>query len=63
MPATIVTRLSDTIRRILAMPDIAARFENEGVDVGFQSPEEFSRLIKADIERWSNIAKVVTIKE
>ena len=63
MPAAIVTRLSDTIRRILAMPDIAARFEKEGVDVGFQSPEEFGRLIKADIERWSNVAKVITIKE
>ena len=63
LPREIVTRLSDAIKRTLAMPDVAGRFDQEGVDVAFSSPEEFGRIIKAEIEKWSKIAKVVTITQ
>ena len=51
------------IKRILAISDIAGRFEQEGVDVAYSTPEEFAKLIKADIEKWARVAQVVTIKE
>ena len=63
LPQEITSKLSDVIRRTLNSPDIAARFEKEGVDITASSPEEFGRVIKSDIEMWSRIAKTVTISQ
>ena len=63
LPQDIVARLSDVIKRTLALPDIVSRIEQEGVDVAYSTPEEFAKLIKADIDKWAKVAKVVTIKE
>ena len=63
LPQDIVARLSEVIKRTLALPDIVSRFEQEGVDVAYSTPEEFAKLIKADIDKWAKVAKVVTIKE
>lgn len=63
LPQDIVARLSDVIKRTLALPDIVSRIEQEGVDVAYSTPEEFAKLIKADIDKWAKVAKVVIIKE
>ena len=63
LPREIVARLSDAIQRLLSTQEVSGRFDKEGVDAAYKSPEEFGRLIKSDIEQWSRIAKVVNIKE
>ena len=63
LPREIVARLSDAIQRVLSTQEVSGRFDKEGVDAAYKSPEEFGRLIKSDIEQWSRIAKVVNIKE
>lgn len=62
MPQDIVARLNDVLKRILALPDIASRFEQEGVDVAHSTPEEFAKLIKTDIDKWIRVAKATKIK-
>jgi tripartite-type tricarboxylate transporter receptor subunit TctC len=63
LPKAIVARLNDVVRQILAQPEIAGRFEQEGVDAAHSTPEEFARNIKADIAKWAKVAKAIKIKE
>ena len=61
-PAPIVNKLSANFAQIARQPDLVKKLEESGqVPVG-NTPEEFRRMIEADIARWGNIvrnAKVV----
>jgi tripartite-type tricarboxylate transporter receptor subunit TctC len=54
-PRPIVQRLHDEIRAVLAEPETAARLTSRGLVVGNHTPEEFSAVIRADLERYRQI--------
>ena len=56
-PRPIVDRLSKEIGAILNDPVFKAMFASQGVDPVSSTPEEFSRLIAADIPKWTGIMK------
>ena len=62
LPREIVIRLNETIGKILATPEVSEFFDKQGVDVAYSSPEAFAKILKADIDMWSRISKVVTIQ-
>ncbi|MBI3043411.1 MAG: tripartite tricarboxylate transporter substrate binding protein [Betaproteobacteria bacterium] len=49
MPRQLVAQLNGVLKRILAMPDVSGRFEQEGVQAAHSSPEELARIIRTDI--------------
>ena len=61
-PAAIVKRLQDEIVRTVRLPDVKQRLEAMGVDPVGNTSEEYGRIIAADMERWSAVAKAANIK-
>ena len=55
LPVDIVQRLNSEIIAILKQPQVRERFAAEGVDVRYSTPEEFTRLLAADMQRWAKV--------
>jgi tripartite-type tricarboxylate transporter receptor subunit TctC len=62
MPADIVRRLNTEIVAALAQPDVRQRLADQGVEARSSSPEEFARLIAADLERWPKVVERAGVK-
>ena len=57
MSAELTRRISDAARQAIATPDVRKRLESEGsVPVG-NSPEEFSKFVQGEIQRWARVVK------
>lgn len=59
MPAPVVTRLHEAFSRAMALPEVRERLIGGGLDPIVTSPQEFGAFIRAEIERWSKVAKAV----
>ena len=57
MPKDVVDRLSGDLARVLAQPDIQAKFATAGAEVHSQGPAEFAAFVKADNEKWAKLIK------
>ena len=60
-PAPIVRRLQDEANRIIKLPDVRERMSALQLTPAGSTSEEFSRSIRADLERWSALAKSANI--
>ena len=61
-PNAIVSRLNQALARVLKRPDVQKVLQHQGLESAHCTPEEFSRLIAADIARWSRVVKLGNIK-
>lgn len=61
-PQPVIRRLHDEIARVIALPEVRERLNALGVDPASSTPEEFTRLIAADIAKWTAVAKAANIK-
>jgi len=57
MPPEIVKRLNDTQVAVLKAPDLRDKLAGEAVEPWPMSPEQFGEYIRADIARWTRLAK------
>jgi tripartite-type tricarboxylate transporter receptor subunit TctC len=57
MPSDIVHKLNAEIVAVLAMPDVRQRLFDQGVEARSSTPEEFSKLLASDVERWAKVVK------
>ena len=58
----VVNKLAVVMAKIAAMPDVKARFSELGVEAAANTPEQFSAFIKAEIQKFSALAKLAGIK-
>jgi tripartite-type tricarboxylate transporter receptor subunit TctC len=56
-PREIVTKLHDALVKTVATTNVRERLMSVGADPQTMSIEEFTRFIKADIEKWDKLAK------
>lgn len=57
MSPELARRVSDAARQAIATPEVRRRLDAEGaVPVG-NSPEEFSRFVQGEIQRWAKVVK------
>lgn len=57
MNPDLARRISDAARQAIAAPDVRRRLDAEGaVPVG-NSPEEFSKFVQGEIQRWAKVVK------
>jgi tripartite-type tricarboxylate transporter receptor subunit TctC len=56
-PAPILATLYAAIDRALDAPDMKDRFAAEGADKVSSAPAEFARALRADIDRWADVAR------
>ena len=57
MPAPVVRQLNEALGKVLAQPDFKDRLSAEAVELIPMSAEAFAAYMKADIERWTALAK------
>jgi tripartite-type tricarboxylate transporter receptor subunit TctC len=57
LPPPIVRQLNETLNSVLHSPDLREKLSIEAVEPMPMSPEQFATFIKADIARWTQLAR------
>lgn len=57
LPEPILGRLDETLRRIVAAPDVREVYAQQGADPVGAGPEAFARIIAADIPKWDRVVR------
>jgi len=60
-PRPIIDRLHDAIARSSSAPEMKTRFAAEAVEVVNSTPEEFSAVIKRELQQWAKVIKAAGI--
>jgi tripartite-type tricarboxylate transporter receptor subunit TctC len=60
-PKPLVERLNTELKSILALPEVRAAFETQGMTPAHSSPQEFATLIERDAQRWAQVIKAQRI--
>jgi tripartite-type tricarboxylate transporter receptor subunit TctC len=61
-PKTIAARLHDELVKMLAQPDVRARFTSEGIDAIGNTPHEFATYIHAETVKYAKVIRQAGIK-
>jgi len=61
-PAPVVAKLSEELNRILRLPDVTARIEGLGLQVGGGKPDEFARTVRNEAGLYARIIKESNIR-
>ena len=57
LPGPIVTRLHGELVKILNLPDVRERIVADGSEPVGNTPEEFRRFMRADLDKWAKLVK------
>jgi tripartite-type tricarboxylate transporter receptor subunit TctC len=57
MPAAVVKQLNDSLNTVLSAPDLAEKLSAEAVEPLPMSSEQFAAYLKADLARWTALAR------
>lgn len=57
VPAPIVERMAEEIRKIVAMPDVAQSLSELGAQAHADTPASFALTVQGDVARWRKIVK------
>ena len=60
-PRPILSKISQDIARILQMPDVSEKLTRQGVDIAFNSPDAFDKVLKSDVENNSKILRAAGV--
>lgn len=61
-PKDVIAKLNGALRDILAMPEVKARFDAQGITAAASTPEDFQTLISSEIKQWKDVAAASGIK-
>ena len=57
-PKPIVDKLNAEVNRALARPEVREQWAKEAITLAAWSPDEFSKLLQRDLEKWSGTVKL-----
>ena len=60
--SVVVARLTAALEKVLALPDTQARMAAQGVVTGYLNPADSGKRIKAEMDKWTKVAKDANIK-
>jgi len=60
-PPEITQKLSDAIRKAVAIPEVAAQLQNAGYELSVDGPDGFGNLIQTDLQQFAGVAKAAGI--
>lgn len=60
-PASIVKKLSDDLKKVLADPDTQTRLREAGVESAFLEPRQMGELMKRDVARWREVTSRIQL--
>ena len=61
-PKAVVSTLNAAMRKVMGTASVVERFRGLGTDPGASSPEEFSKTIRDELEKWRGVAKSAGLK-
>jgi tripartite-type tricarboxylate transporter receptor subunit TctC len=61
-PKAIIDKLNKELVRILRMPDVIAKIRADGAEPVGNTPEEYSKYIRSEVDKWSEISRRAGIK-
>ena len=61
-PQTVVSSLNSAINKVVAMPEVLARFKTDAVEPAAGSPALLGQFIEADYRAWRNVVKTQNLK-
>jgi tripartite-type tricarboxylate transporter receptor subunit TctC len=61
-PAPVLNRLQTLIAESMRSPDMQKRLRSEGAEAVLNTPEEFAHLINGEIERWTELGKIINLQ-
>ena len=61
-PREVITRMNAAINKVLTLPAVRARMTEVGYVVTGGTPEDFGRLIRAEMEKWAKILRDANIR-
>jgi tripartite-type tricarboxylate transporter receptor subunit TctC len=61
-PRPIVKQLQEQIAAILRLPDVRERMSGLGIEPVGNSPAELAAIVRADIEKWTAVARSANVK-
>ncbi len=56
-PRPIVTRLNETVAKVVRTPELKAQFEGLGYEVGGGSAQDFAAHLRAELEKYARVVK------
>jgi len=56
-PPAVIERLATSAHKVLGLPAIKSKLQDQGMEVVSDTPTEFSAFIKSEIVRWGNVVK------
>ena len=56
-PAALARRLNQDLQRLVALPDVRARFAELGMEPAGTTEQELARIIQSDLVKWANVIK------
>ena len=62
VPKPILAKLYDAMSKTLAHPDVKAAIEKHGYKIGGESPEQFQKFVKNEVEKFAKVIKASGIK-
>src|SRR4051812_13875284 len=57
LPAPVLTKLHDTVVKILSDPALRQSLSEQGADAETNSPQQFSVYIKSEVDKWAKVVK------
>jgi tripartite-type tricarboxylate transporter receptor subunit TctC len=61
-PRPIVNKLNEEVMRIIKLPDVKERLASVGFEIAGGSPDDFSKLIREEIVKWTKVVREAGIK-
>jgi tripartite-type tricarboxylate transporter receptor subunit TctC len=61
-PKDVIAKLNGAVRDVLAMPEVKARFDAQGITATSSTPGDFQTLISTEIRQWKDVAAASGIK-
>ncbi len=62
LPPEIVRKVNDAVREAMARPELQKKLDAEGMTPMTMAPEEFTRLVRSDTERWGALTRSLRLK-
>ena len=62
LPKPVLAKLYDAMSKTLTNPDVKAAIEKHGYKIGGESPEQFQKFVKNEVEKFAKVIKAAGIK-
>ena len=62
VPGDVLKKVNAEIARVLGREDVKAKLAPQGIELVTQSPEEFTKFIRADYDKWGKVIRDAGIK-